>query len=91
MVFRYFFKQKGHFWAMMCVEVCLHVFLLQINQINKIKHSESVSWKQKTRFTCIFNGKSVFSLYAARYYATPRHNPPSDFFKNGLKLSASAF
>ena len=33
--------------AMMCVKVCLHMFLLQINQINKIKHSESVSWKQK--------------------------------------------
>ena len=47
MVFRYFFKQKLHFLAMMCVKVCLHMFLLQINQINKIKHSESVSWKQK--------------------------------------------
>ena len=46
MVFRYFFKQKLHFLAMMCVKVCLHMFLLQINQINKIKHSESVSWKQ---------------------------------------------
>ena len=46
-VFRYFFKQKLHFLAMMCVKVCLHMFLLQINQINKIKHSESVSWKQK--------------------------------------------
>ena len=84
MVFRYFFKQKGIFLAMMCVEVCLHMFLLQINQINKIKHSESVAWKQKTtktRFTCNFNGKSVFCLlYAALYYATPRHNPLSDFF-----------
>ena len=48
MVFRYFFKQKGFFLAMMCVEVCLHMLLLHINQINKIKHSESVSWKQKT-------------------------------------------
>ena len=47
MVFRYFFKQKLLFLAMMCVKVCLHMFLLQINQINKIKHSESVSWKQK--------------------------------------------
>ena len=43
MVFRYFFKQKLNFLAMMCVKVCLHMFLLQINQINKIKHSESVS------------------------------------------------
>ena len=64
MVFRYFFKQKLHFLAMMCVKVCLHVFLLQINQINKIKHSGSVSWKtnktKKTRFVCNFNGKSVF-------------------------------
>ena len=47
MVFRYFFKQKLHFLAMMCVKVCLHMFLLQINQINKIKHSGSVSWKTK--------------------------------------------
>ena len=43
MVFRYFFKQKLQFLAMMCVKVCLHMFLLQINQINEIKHSESVS------------------------------------------------
>ena len=28
------------------------------------------------------------SLYPARYYATPRHNPRSDFYKNGLKSSA---
>ena len=87
-------KQKLHFLAMMCVKVCLHMFLLQINQINKIKHSGSVSWKtkrQKTRFVCNFNGKSVFqlfSLYPARYYTTLRHNPRSDFYKNGLKSSA---
>ena len=63
MVFHYFFKQKLHFLAMMCVKVCLHMFLLQINQINKIKHRGSVSWntkKTKTRFVCNFNGKSVF-------------------------------
>ena len=63
MVFRHFFKQKLQFLAMMCGKVCLHMFLLQINQINKIKHSGSVSWKtkrQKTRFVCNFNGKSVF-------------------------------
>ena len=47
MVFCYFFKQKLHFLAMMCVKVCLHMFLLQINQINNIKHSGSVSWKTK--------------------------------------------
>ena len=61
------------------------MFLLQINQINKIKHSESVSWKQKTRFVCkcvisIENQFLVsFSLDPALYYATPRHNPKSDF------------
>ena len=44
--------------------------------------------RQKTRFVCNFNGKSLFPLYPARYYATPRHNPRSDFYKNGLKLSA---
>ena len=63
MVFRYFFKQKLHFLAMMCVKVCLHMFLLQINQINKIKHSESVSWKQKTRCVCNFHWKSVFGQF----------------------------
>ena len=51
MVFRYFFKQKLHFLAMMCVKVCLHMFLLQINQVNEIKHSESVSWKKKKKNT----------------------------------------
>ena len=63
MVFRYFFKQKLHFLAMMCVKVCLHMFLLQINQINKIKHSEVYperQKRQKTWFVCNFNGKSVF-------------------------------
>ena len=59
MVFRYFFKQKLHVLAMMCVKACLHMF---INQINKIKNSGSVSWKtKKTKNTiCNFNGKSVF-------------------------------
>ena len=63
MVFHYFFKQKLHFLAMMCVKVCLHMFLLQINQKDKIKYSGSVSWKtKKTKNTivCNFNGKSVF-------------------------------
>ena len=63
MVFTIFLKQKLHFLAMMCVKVCLHMLVLQINQINKIKHSGSVSWKTKktkTRFVCNFNGKSVF-------------------------------
>ena len=54
------FSSKVAFLAMMCVKVCLHMFLLQINQINKVKHSESVSWKQKTRFVCNFHWKSVF-------------------------------
>ena len=44
--------------------------------------------RQKTRFVCNFNGKSVFPSYLVRYYATPRHNPRSDFYKNGLKSSA---
>ena len=86
------FFAKLHFLAMMCVKVCLHMFLLQINQINKIKHSGSVSWKtkkrQKTWFVCNFNGKSVFPLYPARYYTTLHHNPRSDFYKNGFKSSA---
>ena len=91
MVFRYFFKQKLHFLAMMCIKVCLHMFLLQINQINKINIVEVYperQKRQKTRFVCNFNGKLVFSLCPARYYATPHHNPRSDFYKNGLKSSA---
>ena len=95
MVFRYFFKQKLHFLAMMCVKVCLHMFLLQINQINKIKHSESVSWnkkKYKKHDLCVISIENQFlvsfSLDPALYYAMPHHNPRSDFLKNGLKLSA---
>ena len=86
MVFRYFFKQKLHFLAMMCVKVCLHMFLLQINQINKIKHSESVSWNKKIQKhdLCVISIENQFlvsfSLDPALYYATPRHNPRSDFF-----------
>ena len=63
MVFSYFFKQKLHFLAMMCVKVCLHMFLLQINQINKTNIVEVYperQKRQKTRFVCNFNGKSVF-------------------------------
>ena len=60
MVFPYFFKQKLHILAMMCVKVCLHMFLLQINQINKIKHSESVSWKQKNTICVYFPLKFSF-------------------------------
>ena len=41
----YFFKQKLHFLAMMCVKDCLHTFLL--NQINKIKHSGSAQKSPK--------------------------------------------
>ena len=47
---------------MMCVKECLHTFLLQINQINKIKHSGSAQKRQKTRFMCNFNGNPSFSL-----------------------------
>ena len=61
--FSLFFQAKLHFLAMMCVKVCLHMFLLQINQIHKIKHSERVSWKQKTRFVCNFHWKSVFGQF----------------------------
>ena len=80
---------------MMCVKVCLHMFLLQINQINEIKHSESVCWnkkKYKKHDLCVISIENQFlvsfSLNPALYYATLRHNPRSDFLKNGLKLSA---
>ena len=94
MVFRYIFMQKGNFWAMMCVEVCLHMFLLQINQINKIKHSESESWKQKTtktRFACNFNGKSVFFHNTQRSFTQRRVITPRPIFENCFKLNKSAF
>ena len=77
-VFRYFFKQMLHFLAMMCVKECLHTFLLQINQINKIKHSRNAQ-KRKTRFMCNFNGKSSFSL---------TRRAIMKFYKNGLRSSA---
>ena len=84
MVFRYFFKQKFHFLAMMCVKVCLHMFFTPNKfQINEIKHSESVSWKQKHDLCVIAIENQFlvsFSLDPALYYATPRHNPRSDFF-----------
>ena len=71
---------------MMCVKVCLHMFLLQINQINKIEHSESVSWKQKTtkkHDLCVISIENQFSVSfssdPALYYATPCQNPRSDF------------
>ena len=45
--FAIFSSKNLHFLAMMCVKVCLRMFLLQINQINKITHSGSVSRKTK--------------------------------------------
>ena len=91
MVFRYFFKQMLHFLAMMFVKVCLYMFLLQINQINKIKHRE-VYLENKKHDLCVISIENQFlvsfSLDPALYYATPHRNPRSDFFKNGLKSSA---
>ena len=77
-IFSPFFQAKLHFLAMMCVKVCLHMFLLQINQIDKIKHSESVSWKQKTRFVCNFHWKSVFC---------PFFVGPSALLRNAVSIS----
>ena len=85
--FSLFFQAKVAFLAMMCFKVCLHMFLLQINQINKIKHSESVSWNKKTKNKkhdlCAISIENQFlvsfSLDPALYYATPCHNPRSDF------------
>ena len=62
------------------------MFLLQINQIDKIKHSESVSWKKKKKHDlCVISIENQFlvsfSLDPALYYATPRHNPRSDLKK----------
>ena len=88
--FSLFFQAKVAFFGNdVCVKVCLHMFLLQINQINKIKHSESVSWKQQQQQQqqkhdlCVISIEIQFlvsfSLDPALYYATPRHNPRSDF------------
>ena len=82
MVFRYFFKQKLHCLAMMCVKVCLHMFLLQINQTNKIKQVK-VYPENKKHDLCVISIENQFlvsfSLDPALYYATLRHNPRSDF------------
>ena len=58
--FSLFFQARLHFLAMMYVKVCLHMFLLQINQINKIKHSKSVSWKQKKHDLCVISIENQF-------------------------------
>ena len=39
-------------------------------------------------FLCNINEKTRFFLYAASYYATPRHNHRYQFAQNGLKMSA---
>ena len=65
------------------------MFLLQINQINKIKHSESVSWNKQKKYKkhdlCVISIENQFlvsfSLDPALYYAMLRHNPRSDFLK----------
>ena len=59
------FQIKSNFLGK-CVKECLHTFLLQINQINKIKHNGSAQKRQKrqkrqkTRFMCNFNENQVF-------------------------------
>ena len=66
MVFRYFFaiflKQSCIFWQWCVSKYAYTCSYSKKNKINKIKHSESVSWKQKkkTRFVCNFHWKSVF-------------------------------
>ena len=69
-----------------------HVLAPKINQINKIKHSPSVSLKtKKTKNTickCNFNGKSVFRCTLSAITQRRVINPNSDFDKSGLKLSA---
>ena len=53
---------------------------LLINQLINYAHING--------FLCNFSKFCVFFLYAARYYATPRHNHRYEFVQNGLKLSA---
>ena len=61
--FTIFFKQKFNLFANdVCRNMLIHV--LTPNKSNKMKHSESVSWKQKTRFVCNYFWKSVFKLSA---------------------------
>ena len=57
--FSLFFQAKVAFFGNdVCQSMLTHV--LTPNKPNKIKHSESVSWKQKTRFVCNFHWNSVF-------------------------------
>ena len=68
------------------------MFLLQINQIDKIKQVKVYPKNKKKHDLCVISIENQFlvsfSLDPALYYATPRHNPRSDFFLNGLKSSA---
>ena len=65
--FSLFFQAKVAFLAMMRVKVCLHMFLLQINQLNKIKHSKSVFWKQKHDLCVI----SIENQFLVRFSLNP--------------------
>ena len=44
--------------------------------------------KDKKHDLCVISMEIKFFVDPARYYATQRHNPRSDFYKNGLKSSA---
>ena len=55
------------------------------------KQKKKTQKKKKKHDLCVISMENQFSLYPARYYATPRHNPRSDFYlkkKKGLKSSA---
>ena len=105
LVFRYFFaifsSKVAFFGNDVCQSMLTHVLTPKINQINTIKHSESVSREQKTRFVCNFHWKSVFDQFfvgLALYYAMLRHNTRSDLKKKmvlnwaqGLKKKSWSF
>ena len=61
--FSLFFQAKVAFFGNdVCQSILTHV-LTPNKPNNKIKHSEKVSWKQKTRFVCNFHWKSVFGQF----------------------------
>ena len=58
----------------------------------KVILKQTKNKKYKKHDLCVISIENQFlvsfSLDPALYYATPRHNPRSDFFKNDLKSSA---
>ena len=67
--------------SLMCIKECLHTFLLQIHQTNKLKHTGTHK-KDKKHDLRVILMENRFLVDPASYYATQRHSLMSDFYKN---------